>query len=88
MTPFLQARPWLQLHQLGWGVSGVPAVQLLMAPLLMRLPRCVMINFGWDKKLSELLDQTYATVKLGNSYGIGQWRPFTIVLTGYENVAK
>ena len=47
-----------------------------------------MINFGRDKKLSELLDQTYATVKLGNSYGIGQWRPFTIVLTGYENVAK
>jgi hypothetical protein len=38
--------------------------------------------FAWDKKLSEPLDQTYATLKLGDSSGDGDWRPFTIVLTG------
>ena len=41
-----------------------------------------MINFERDKKSSESLDQSFATVKLGDSVGNGQWRPFTIVLTG------
>ena len=47
-----------------------------------------MINFEWDKKSSESLDQSYATVKLGDGGGNGQWRPFTIVLIGHERLVK
>ena len=34
------------------------------------------------------MDQTYTTVKTGDANGAGQWRSFTIVLTGHENIAK
>ena len=63
-------------------------VHLLMEPLLTRLPRCVMINFELDKKSSESLDQSFTTVKLGDSKGNSTWRPFTIVLTGHERLVK
>ena len=43
-------------------------------------------NHGWYENLSELLDQTYATVKMGDGNGNGRWRPFTLVLTGYQTV--
>ena len=78
----------LLLHRLGWGNGGLAAVHLLMASLLTRLPRCVTIDFEWDNKSSEPLDQSYTTLKLGGSDGSGQWRPFTIVLTGHERLAK
>ncbi|EDR03476.1 uncharacterized protein LACBIDRAFT_331492 [Laccaria bicolor S238N-H82] len=32
------------------------------------------------------ITKTYATVKMGDGNGNGQWRPFTVVLTGYQNV--
>ncbi|KIJ91757.1 hypothetical protein K443DRAFT_14136 [Laccaria amethystina LaAM-08-1] len=34
------------------------------------------------------LTKTFATVKLGDGGGNGQWRPFTIVLTGHELLRK
>ena len=87
MTPFSQAPLWLRLHKLGLEVPGVAAVRLSITPILTRSRKCVIvINLGWYEKLSELLDQTYATVKMGDSGGNGRWRPFTLVLTGYQIV--
>lgn len=87
MIPFSQALPWLRLHKPGWEVSGVAAVRLSITPTLTRSRKCViMINLGWYERLSELLDQTYATVKMGDGNGNGRWRPFTLVLTGYQSV--
>ncbi|KIJ97782.1 hypothetical protein K443DRAFT_9659 [Laccaria amethystina LaAM-08-1] len=37
--------------------------------------------------INELTD-TYTTVKMGDANGSGQWRAFTIVLTGHENLTK
>ena len=39
-------------------------------------------------KSSESLDQSYATVKIGEMDGQGHWHPFTFVLTGHERLAK
>jgi len=87
MTAFSQAHPWLRLHKLGWEITGVRGVRLSITPLLTRSRMCVIFNLAWHEKLSQSFDQTYATVKLGNGGGGGQWRPFTIVLTGYGKEA-
>jgi hypothetical protein len=45
-------------------------------------------EIDWHEKLSELLDQAYATLKLGEIRRKGQWRPFTVVVIGYQKVNK
>ncbi|EDR03471.1 uncharacterized protein LACBIDRAFT_331477 [Laccaria bicolor S238N-H82] len=46
-------------------------------------------NFGCtggltvDNAVINEIKKTYVIVKLGDSHGNGQWRPFTIVLTGH-----
>ena len=65
------------------------AVRLSITLISTRSRKCViMINLGWYEKLSELWDQTYATVKMGDGNGNGRWHPFTLVLTGYQVVTE
>jgi hypothetical protein len=61
-------------------------VRRSITQLLTTSRMCVVLDHGWHEKLSQSLGQTYATVKVGDGNGNGQWRSFTIVLTGYENV--
>ncbi|EDR03475.1 uncharacterized protein LACBIDRAFT_331486 [Laccaria bicolor S238N-H82] len=39
-------------------------------------------------EITKFLDKAYTTMKVGGGDGHGQWRSFTVVLTGYQNVDK
>ncbi|KIJ97790.1 hypothetical protein K443DRAFT_9662 [Laccaria amethystina LaAM-08-1] len=41
-----------------------------------------------DNAVVNEITKVYTTVKVGSANGDGDWRSFTIVLTGHENIAK
>ncbi|KIJ97786.1 hypothetical protein K443DRAFT_105124 [Laccaria amethystina LaAM-08-1] len=65
---------------------------VFISPPVVTVTQAWLGNFGGgggetlDNAVVNDITNTYATVKVGDGNGNGQWRSFTIVLTGYENV--